>query len=710
MKLNSNKIIFTLGTVGLIALWRLQFTGNLTSTQYQTWSKTPKTITILDTTLDPKPHYLVKTQEGWHLNWTPYHSKTIFTPGDTMTIKGILEPFPIATNPGEFDANFNALTTGTKAKLTLAVILNHTQASLLNPRKIAWEIHQKIIQNNRKLLPPPYADLLVGFVFGNKNTDTAEDWKTNFQTLGLTHLLVVSGAQVALLSMSTLALLRIFRLPKWGEWSLLTITYGLFYLVTGGGPSIARAIWMGELAFGVKCFRRNTPPLILMTLAAVPLILLNPWCIFNIGFQLSFAATFALIWAKPLLEKIITSNPPNWALASLTTTSAASIFTAPILWYHFQTFSTGSLIANVAVTGLAELLVTTGYFSTLASLIWLPLAVIPHQACWALLKAIEFITTTLVPVFPNLILNAPPAWVIAILYLGLVSSLIAAKNHHQKEALTIITTTIVIIGLVLIQWPTNILKVTALDVGQGDALVIQTPNHKTFLIDTGNCIHRDNGKEVIIPYLHHEGIHHLEALILTHSDMDHIGGSFYLVDNIPISQLYHNGYLPTQVPKLTHKIITHHIPLHYLHQGKVIDQEPNLKIQCLYPDSSTRADDQTNNQCIILKLTYGHHSFLFTGDLEAEKERHLLPQDLHCTVLKIGHHGSKTSSSEPFLTATHPQYALISVGRHNTFGHPNPGVLQRLHHYHIQIIRTDQSGAITFLSNGKTLWIKIFNF
>ena len=252
-------------------------------------------------------------------------------------------------------------------------------------------------------------------------------------------------------------------------------------------------------------------------------------------------------------------------------------------------------------------------------------------------------------------------------------------------------------------------RVTFLDVGQGDAAVIESPSGKVLLIDTGGVFAdgSDNeGRRVVGPYLRTRGIRQIDMELLTHPHADHIGGAATLLERFPTAELLDNGQQTdsTVLAHLRADAADHHI--HYLaaRRGQTLDFQDGVTARILAPtEAETRGSP--NNASIVLRLEYGRTAFLFTGDAEADEEADLMAanQSLPCDVLKVGHHGSRTSTTPAFLTAAHPHIAVISVGAHNLYGHPSIEILDRLHASGAKIYRTDKEGAVTCTSDGVTI-------
>ena len=252
------------------------------------------------------------------------------------------------------------------------------------------------------------------------------------------------------------------------------------------------------------------------------------------------------------------------------------------------------------------------------------------------------------------------------------------------------------------------LTVAFLDIGQGDSILIRTPNGSTMLIDGGNS-DRD-GSEVIIPKLREWGEDRLDVMVATHPDADHIGGLPIVLENFPVVSVALTGQVHTT--NIYERFLTDirdiGINAIQVRTGTPIELDPALQLDVLGPDDRfVETEGDNNNASIVIRLVYGQVSFLFTGDAEGEEEQAILASgaDVRSTVLKAGHHGSRSSTGEAFLAAVGPQIAVISAGRDNQYGHPHQSVLDRLQRAGAKVVRTDQNGTITITTDGSTLTV-----
>ena len=269
-----------------------------------------------------------------------------------------------------------------------------------------------------------------------------------------------------------------------------------------------------------------------------------------------------------------------------------------------------------------------------------------------------------------------------------------------------------LINLFLIGWAISHrsppeLRVAFLDVGQGDACVLETPTGKVIVIDTGGVSPEsgdDEGRRTVAPYLRSRGINRIDVMILSHPHADHIGGAKTLIEQFEVGTLIDNGQDASSA--LVSPILNAALLRHVLYQrglrGMKLDCKDGVTAQILAPTLLECENEPPNNASVVAKIQFGNTSFLFTGDAERAEEDELTRsgEPLQADVLKAGHHGSHSSTSPQFLGSVHPSFAVISVGAHNRHGHPTPEVIERLRESHIQTYRTDKSGAVIAHSDG----------
>eukprot|EP01047_Picozoa_sp_COSAG01_P013866 COSAG01_NODE_662_length_14431_cov_31.385775_13_plen_761_part_00 len=631
------------------------------------------------------------------------HSKSKAPPIGSMVIcKGTLSVPQTARNPGQF----NSLTYYRNKNIIAWIQVKQIKIlkkNFVNPiKKIAINIKSKLLLLHKKTLPKPYSDLFIGLIFGQHGTDLPRELSTAYQRNGLIHLLVVSGSQVSLLTTFIFAFLNLFALPPWLRFMLLTLFQCIFYFITGGGTAVLRAILMCELSFALLYFGRTLPTIHNLAIIALMMGIFNPLIYHDIGFQLSFIATASLIFIVTKVEKKLPAslNPKlrTWIAVSTTPT----LCTLPLLAYHFYTLSWVSFLSNLLIVFWIEFLVVYGFIITLVALCFEPSLILLNKLSliiMILLNKLVFLfdklpyTVISIGHFPIYILF------ISYFYLFYYLSLFEFSNKYlPPKYVWRLCLLLFIVGITKHNLIPKPFKLLFLDVGQGDASLILTPNRKSILIDAGPAPHShkkkgfDAGRSVILPACRYLGINKIDYVFLSHADLDHYGGLTHLIKNIKIKNfISHSTKLPLPIRKL---LATKNIPIKKFKSEKKIQIEKNTQIKALFIDKNK--NESKNNNSLILLIKHKDLSILFTGDIEKEREEILLKYNKleKIDVLKVAHHGSKTSSSIAFLNKTQAKVALIGVGQKNRFSHPSTEVLENLSKIGCKILRTDRHGAI----------------
>jgi competence protein ComEC len=381
---------------------------------------------------------------------------------------------------------------------------------------------------------------------------------------------------------------------------------------------------------------------------------------------------------------------------------------------YFHRVTVLGLPVNVCIIPFLGFLLPAAMLCFAALLVSPALAFVPALCTAVLLHTISAIVTTFAHLpFGDYRLPAPPDPRI-VLWLLLVPLGIYLVRQPRRAAFAL--TCPLLLGLAVlavapqpVRHPANALLVSALDVGQGDSILVITPDGKTLLVDAGGIVGETNdhsfdiGNEVVAPALWARGIQHLDAVAITHAHADHIGGiPAILSDFHPKVLLVGNNPISTAYAAILQQAASEHIPVQPHFQGDHWQFGSVTSVQALWPSHSyVPKSTPTNNDSLVLRLAYGQGSALLEGDAEAEAEQGMLAANLtHADLLKVGHHGSSTSSAPAFLAAVHPAFAVISCGRHNFYGHPRPGTLEHLEDAHALTFRTDTEGETDFVLNG----------
>ncbi|OGQ05382.1 MAG: DNA internalization-related competence protein ComEC/Rec2 [Deltaproteobacteria bacterium RIFCSPLOWO2_12_FULL_44_12] len=561
-----------------------------------------------------------------------------------------------------------------------------------------------------------------------------------FRKSGVTHILSISGLHVTMVSILFWGLFSfLVALPFLSRFVLGFRLMPLapliplwFYVALAQYPvSALRAGFMASLFLVSLTIWRRLDLLSALALAAFLILAISPLSLFGASFQLSFMAVLFLILFFPRWQKLCQKVPQKvpdslWGrgpkgvwlflLKLLVDSLAISIITLAALWpillFHFHEVSIVGLIANAVVIPLVNFLVMPLSF---LSVVVLPL--------WSVAGFFSDITLKVVDWFGSHsgwgIFNGAISFWQLVFYYGAIFLFLIPKEFWATKWKLAVSLPL----MALVFWGGKMpadgnLKVTFVDVGQGDCAVIQFPNGKAWVVDGGGIKGSDwdIGRFIVAPFLWENGIHKVDTLFLSHPHHDHYKGLGFIVEKFGPKILFTNGDNAPESEDLEWKEF-----LSKVEQGKVAIQkvtsalipieEAGVRLEFLTPGSEgTIPHFNTNDNSIVMRLTFKEVSFLLPGDLMEAGEMLLLESkpNLRSSVLKLGHHGSETSTTEKFLSAVDPKYAVISVGAYNSYGMPDQSVIDRLQQKGISVYRTDTQGAITFTTDGHKLETRTF--
>ena len=547
------------------------------------------------------------------------------------------------------------------------------------------------------------------------------DYNTNsdFMNAGVVHVLSVSGLHVGYIVIIFLFLFNRFNL----YWRVSLTIVGLFIymIITGSEAPVFRSTIMASVILITPFLGRESSSYNTLSLAAIIILLLNPVELFNPSFQLSFSAILALIIFFPVIKKVVdarkySSKSLNYFLLFLGSTFVAQIGTLPFTLSYFGRISLTSLAANFFVIPISGVIVGLGIVSLALSTISFWLAGI-YASCNEFLTYLLFLIVRFFgnPNYSFISIKQFSLYDSILFYISLGFLVTYWKRFQSIKAKTVFAILLVLVTFTAIQFDDrellarNKLTIVSIDVGQGDAYLIKFPNGKTALVDAGDATLRfDNGKRVILPLMEKLGVDKIDYAFISHIDSDHYMGVLSLIKEKKIAELYKPELNATKQNDLDFEGILKRngIPVHhYKHESIKVG---NAKLYFLHNDLKVGDSESSNDNSGVIKLVYGKTSVLFTGDAGIKVEEKYIAKYggfLKSDILKVGHHGSKTSSSVDFLQSVSPKYALISAGIMNKFRHPSNDVLDRLRKLHTKILRTDELGASIISSDGSHLEI-----
>ncbi|MFS0554555.1 DNA internalization-related competence protein ComEC/Rec2 [Brevibacillus sp. 179-C9.3 HS] len=591
------------------------------------------------------------------------------------------------------------------------------QAIEITPAFSVWASFQEWQDTGAKRIEKLYQDpetagymksLLLGL-----GQEVTPELASMYSNLGLSHILAISGLHVTLVSSMFMWCLERIGVRRRLAF-VVTILFLIGYvLLVGASASAIRSGLMGSVGLLCQVFGKRLDGKDVWAGSLIIMLIVNPYQLWHVGFQLSFAVTLGLIIFVPY-SLLVFVRVPIWIRTLVAVTVSAQLVSFPFLIYHFHMFSPVSWLVNLVVTPiLSAAALPLGYIAVVLDFVHPFLAVIPVWISTAILRWIHL------PLFSIESIRLPftywphPSWWWLVLYTCFLGVLpISWKLGYHRKRDTIIAFAIFLALVVAARQPfagVNEVRITFLDVGQGDSIVVEIGDQKVYLMDAGGTMRfpaaepwmekRDPfevGKDVVLPFLMARGIEKIDRVIMTHGDLDHIGGLKALVPHFSFGEVFVNGTAPSNLEgEIVQLFQQEGVPILTGLPGQSWSDGPSIEWKWLHPGESTFSG---NDASVVLQLTAFNKTVLFTGDIEKDGENQLVQNGLTSVdVLKVAHHGSKTSSTQELLAITAPKVAVISAGVKNRYGHPSQEVLHRLEKSGSVVYRTDAQGAITLV-------------
>jgi competence protein ComEC len=699
-------------------------------------------------------------EEGLEQPVTP----PLFDYGQRLRVVAKLRPPTNYRNPGNMDyvswLRGQGVSVLGSAKSTNINVLPGLGGSPIE--RLRWRIRRSALEHMQQLWPAPWAGLFEAMVLGERGLVNREQ-RLEFQRSGTFHLLVVSGMNVAVFAVFLLWMMRRMHLPaEWAMLATVVITCGYAWLTELGAP-ILRSVLMIAAYQSTALLNRDRAPLNTVALAALALLAWEPAQLFDASFQLTFLAVLTIagigvpLFARttgPLrqalievddtgrdltleprqaqwrldvralsesLGRIIGRRPAGWLISSGLLFSIA-FFELALLSFlmqislmlptvsYFHRVNPRAVWANMAVLPLTAWLMPTAMlgvaFSYLSHWLALPFAWAARMSLAGILWAVHGSGGAHLH---DLRVAMPDGRVVAVLAVSYMLALLLARRHRVLASLSVLA--LAASAWMLYAHPRpfayrpNAVEITAVDIGQGDCFLLVSPQGHALLLDSGGLIgpHHgdlDIGEDVVSPYLWHRGLQHMEAVAISHSHADHIGGMAAILRNFHPSELWHAADDPSrelvalrdEARKLAVRDVLRHAGESFVWDG--------VQVQVLWPPAGYEVRPRgQDDSSMVLRVSYNGRSALLVGDIHRRTELELADAAhgrLHVDLLKVPHHGSNTSSSEELLDAVRPEYAVISAGVRNPFHHPRMEVLERLGEHHARVYRTDLLGPVTF--------------
>ena len=637
------------------------------------------------------------TEQKIYALWT---GEERFSVGDCIGFSGEIAPFYEAAFPGAYDEREYLQTRGFDCKVYPDEVwktgVDTSLSILLAKGRYALQ------DTLDRILPAEESGVMKAMLTGEKD-DIPQDTYELYRKAGTVHVLCISG-----LHMSILALYIAFFLEKILKRSrrvsaLLTMAAGVLYLAfIGFTPSAARAVIMISVVMLGRVLFRLSDRLNNIAIAAFLILCLGPGYLFHAGFQLSFITVIGICLGVERLEKRKKKERTllHWFKESLLVSLYASLFSFPVVAYHFYAVSLVGILANLVILPLSGLLLGFGILAAFLGIIWLPAGVFAAGSVYVILQLFQGVCEALLGLPFACILTGRPSLLVMALYYLLLFFLLRNSERKGSWRVTLALCGALWCGVFENQLFRKENTVAFLSVGQGDAAVISTYDGKAYLVDGGGVygkkIGENVGMTVVLPYLESLGIREIEAAFLSHPDTDHMTGLLEIMAKMPVKGIYLSDYPfaeTEELLRLKETVEKNDVPLYTVRKG---DISADGQWECLYPLEGVAFGEDDNHGSMALRYRYGGRSVLFTGDMAELDEMLLLAEetDLKADILKVAHHGSAYSSSAKFLEAVSPEAAVISCGLGNIYGHPHEQTMERLQAVSSEIYRTDQDSSI----------------
>lgn len=645
--------------------------------------------------------------------------------GNKITVRGKIYKFSENTNPGGFNEHLYYKIQNIDYKVySENIILTDSDYSKFH--YLINYIKNRFINTFRQIFGEKEAGIMIAMILGEKHL-LEDEIKSLYQENGISHILAISGLHISMVGTAIYFFLRKLKLGLYVSTLMSLIFVYSYGILTNFSVSTKRAVVMYSVMLFANLIGKTFDLLSALSLSAFIILLRNPMQIFHAGFILSFGAVLGIALLLPCFNNLYKAK--SQLVQGIYVSVSVQVFTLPFIIYYFFQIPVYSVLINIIVVPLTSLLILSTLIAGILSFISFPLGIFLAGGANYILLFYERICRLGIKLPASLITIGRPDIIRIILYFILIFIFIGgARKYRKKNHLFIL---VVALGILIIPRTRDGLRITMLDVGQGDAIYMETEKGTTFLIDGGSSDIGEVGSYRIKPYLLSIGVDHIDYAIVTHADMDHISGLMELIRDSKIT--IYNLVLPKidrsgdKVKEFNMKDTdnyrdlqvlaeTYGLNIMYIKAGDYI-REGMLDISCLHPYEGYQSSSE-NEYSTVLSVSYGKFDMLLTGDLEADGEdiiisklsenllegKGYLPSSYD--VLKVAHHGSKHSTSDKFIQAVKPKYALISCGRNNRYGHPHEEVLDRLNRVESRVEITYETGAITIRTDGERMQVE----
>lgn len=635
--------------------------------------------------------------------------------GQTISLQGTKAYFDSARNPGNFDQKMHYAKQNIYGIVWCDKVIDiagkgNWFLENLYQLKLKWK--EKIY----KTIGAEQGAILAAMLLGEKS-DMEPEMKELYQRNGIGHILAISGLHISFIGLGIYTFIRKTGVGYVPSGVIAILCLSAYALMIGFSVSVIRAFVMLLFRIGADMSGRVYDMLTALMVAAGITVGIQPLYLYDAGFLLSYGAILGILFVLPMLEQ--TFRRSKKILSGIYASLAINIMLLPImLWFYYE-IPTYSILLNVIVLPLTSMLLGVGMIGSVVGIVVWPIGNICFRFCEFILWFFEMLSRvgSKLPYW-RIVMGRPEIWQVILYYLVLFTGVIMmgqCKKRKQRTTFRLVFCVgLGFVVLLMAYQPVGNLRITMLDVGQGDGIFLRGPDGHTYLIDGGSSDVEQLGRNRIEPFLKSQGVGKLDYVFLTHGDKDHYSGIVEMLERQEMGIQINHLVLPTnwkqeealvELVRIAQKV---EVSVMMMEAGKCIT-EGELQLKCIQP---TSADGHLNGNAgsLVMAVYYKEFSMLCTGDVETGGEtkltKRLEGQDF--TVLKVAHHGSKNSSSEAFLKKIQPEIALVSSGAGNSYGHPHKETMERLKNYGCHIFETEKNGAITLQTDGNSLTIDRF--
>lgn len=637
--------------------------------------------------------------------------------GTRVLLRGRLEPFDAPRNPGEPDEREIERERGVQTRMGNARVLATLPPAPLTFTTAIARAHGWALAQLQAELAQPYAAILAGELWGERAA-LPPQLHAEFQETGTVHVLVTAGLHLGVVAMVVLALLRFCTVPRIAACSIAIAVVWMYAAFSGLHLPSIRAAVMATVALSAYAAGAASRSWNAYGAALLVIAICWPLSVTGASFALSFSCVGAILLCADEVQRALAAfDLPEQVREAIALATSTQLGTWPLTASIFLLFAPYAVLANLLVVPVVGATMVLGG----AQLALAPVPVLAQAVAdvngWLLAWIVGSVQS--IGALPAASLAATPAppWAIAVYDLALVAAAYCWKRDGRTLSLALL-----LLGTMLVVSPPrridHHLRITVLDVGQADGIVIRTPLGHTIVVDAGGRLERGSnggssaeaaGERVVVPFLRRAGVRRIDALLLSHPHGDHVGAAAPILrDAFSVGELADSGqqYSGYAYRDAVATARADRVPVVYPRAGMVWRTDDGVTLTFIGPSLPfIESNNAINDNSVAFTLQYKRFRMLFTGDAGVAAEHRFLSEgiDLQATVLKVGHHGSRYSSSPAFVAAVHARYAVISVGRHNMFGHPAPSTIETLQRFGARVYRTDRNGAVTITTDGSTM-------